>query len=121
MSNHCTASVDLSVVYATEGNRQNRLETSPTLVRICASRSQVLKDKEIVSLWAPSAGKMGQFLSAEERARLSVFSSIVRLNKGEETLADCGLHPACERCGRLFPWNFVARPLTAILVNPAQS
>ena len=33
---------------------------------------------------ASSAGKMRQFLSAEERARLAVLSSIVRLNKGEE-------------------------------------
>jgi len=37
-----------------------------------------------VDPWAPSAGKMRQFLSAEERARLAVLSSIVRLNKGEE-------------------------------------
>src|SRR5450432_2384742 len=34
--------------------------------------------------WAPSAGKMRQLLSEEERARLSVLSSIVRLKKGEE-------------------------------------
>ena len=37
-----------------------------------------------VDPWAPSAGKMRQFLSAEERARLAVLSSIVRLNKGEK-------------------------------------
>src|ERR1035438_3239354 len=37
-----------------------------------------------VDPWAPSAGKMRQFLSAEERTRLAVLSSIVRLNKGEE-------------------------------------
>lgn len=37
-----------------------------------------------VDPWAPSAGKMRQFLSAEERARLAALSSIVRLNKGEE-------------------------------------
>lgn len=37
-----------------------------------------------VDPWAPAAGKMRQFLSAEERARLAVLSSIVRLNKGEE-------------------------------------
>jgi CRP-like cAMP-binding protein len=37
-----------------------------------------------VDPWAPSAGKMRQFLGAEERARLTVLSSIVRLNKGEE-------------------------------------
>jgi hypothetical protein len=37
-----------------------------------------------VDPWAPSAGKMRQFLSAEERARLAVLSSIVRLNKSEE-------------------------------------
>jgi hypothetical protein len=37
-----------------------------------------------VDPWAPSAGKMRQFLSAEERVRLAVLSSIVRLNKGEE-------------------------------------
>jgi len=37
-----------------------------------------------VDPWAPSGGKMGQPLSAEERARLAVFSSIVRLNKGEK-------------------------------------
>ncbi len=37
-----------------------------------------------VDPWAPSAGKMRQYLSAEERARLAVLSSIVRLNKGEE-------------------------------------
>lgn len=37
-----------------------------------------------VDPWAPSAGKMRQFLSAEERARLAVLASIVRLNKGEE-------------------------------------
>lgn len=36
-----------------------------------------------VDPWAPSAGKMRQFLSPEERARLAVLSSIVRLNKGE--------------------------------------
>lgn len=37
-----------------------------------------------VDPWAASAGKMHQFLSPEERSRLAVFSSIVRLNKGEE-------------------------------------
>jgi CRP-like cAMP-binding protein len=37
-----------------------------------------------VDPWAPSAGKMCQLLSEEERARLSVLSSIVRLKKGEE-------------------------------------
>ena len=37
-----------------------------------------------VDPWAASAGKMRQFLSAEERARLAVLASIVRLNKGEE-------------------------------------
>jgi CRP-like cAMP-binding protein len=37
-----------------------------------------------VDPWAPSAGKMRQFLSAEERARLAVLASIVRLNKDEE-------------------------------------
>ena len=34
--------------------------------------------------WAPSAGKTRQLLSAEERARLAVLSSIVRFHKGEE-------------------------------------
>src|SRR5450631_3377004 len=34
--------------------------------------------------WAASAGKMRQLLSGEERARLAVLASIVRLNKGEE-------------------------------------
>ncbi len=34
--------------------------------------------------WAPSGGKMRQLLSEEERARLAVLSSIVRLNKGEK-------------------------------------
>lgn len=37
-----------------------------------------------VDPWAPSAGKMRQLLSEEERARLAVLASIVRLNKGEE-------------------------------------
>src|SRR5664279_6530252 len=37
-----------------------------------------------VDPWAPSAGKMRQLLSSEERARLAVLSSIVRFNKGEE-------------------------------------
>jgi CRP/FNR family transcriptional regulator len=37
-----------------------------------------------VDPWAPSGGKMRQLLSAEERARLAVLSSIVRLNKGEK-------------------------------------
>ena len=37
-----------------------------------------------VDPWAPSGGKMRQLLSAEERARLTVLSSIVRLNKGEK-------------------------------------
>ncbi|SDT56840.1 transcriptional regulator, Crp/Fnr family [Bradyrhizobium canariense] len=34
--------------------------------------------------WAPSAGKMHQLLSEEERARLAVLASIVRFDKGEE-------------------------------------
>ena len=33
--------------------------------------------------WAPSAGRMHQLLSDEERARLAVMSSIVRFKKGE--------------------------------------
>jgi len=37
-----------------------------------------------VDPWAPSAGKMRQLLSEEERARLAVLASIVRFNKGEE-------------------------------------
>jgi len=37
-----------------------------------------------VDPWASSAGKTRQFLSAEDRARLAVLSSIVRLNKGQE-------------------------------------
>ena len=37
-----------------------------------------------VDPWAPSAGKMRQLLSEEERARLAVLASIVRLNKDEE-------------------------------------
>lgn len=37
-----------------------------------------------VDPWASTAGKVRQLLSEEERARLSVLSSIVRLNKGEE-------------------------------------
>src|SRR5664279_2900537 len=41
-----------------------------------------------VDPWAPSAGKMRQFLSAEERARLAVLSSIVRLNKGEKIYSE---------------------------------
>jgi CRP-like cAMP-binding protein len=37
-----------------------------------------------VDPWAPSAEKMRQLLSDEERARLAVLASIVRFNKGEE-------------------------------------
>jgi CRP-like cAMP-binding protein len=37
-----------------------------------------------VDPWAPSAGKMRQLLSSEERARLAVISSIARFKKGEE-------------------------------------
>jgi CRP-like cAMP-binding protein len=37
-----------------------------------------------VDPWAPSAGKMRQLLSDEERARLAVIASIVRFNKGEK-------------------------------------
>jgi CRP/FNR family transcriptional regulator len=37
-----------------------------------------------VDPWAPSAGKMRQLLSDEERARLAVLATIVRFNKGEE-------------------------------------
>ena len=41
-----------------------------------------------VDPWAPSAGKMRQLLSEEERARLAVLASIVRLNKGEEIYSE---------------------------------
>ncbi len=37
-----------------------------------------------VDPWAPSAGKMRQLLSEEERTRLAVLASIVQFNKGEE-------------------------------------
>ena len=33
--------------------------------------------------WAPSAGRMRQLLTDEERARLAVMSSVVRFKKGE--------------------------------------
>jgi hypothetical protein len=49
-----------------------------------------------VDPWAPSAGKMRQFLSAEERARLAALSSIVRLNKGEEIYRE-GQHNSVTR------------------------
>jgi CRP-like cAMP-binding protein len=41
-----------------------------------------------VDPWTPSAGKMRQLLSEEERARLAVLASIVRLNKGEEIYSE---------------------------------
>src|SRR5476649_1591070 len=41
-----------------------------------------------VDPWAPSAGKMRQLLSDEERARLAVLASIVRFNKGEEIFGE---------------------------------
>ena len=41
-----------------------------------------------VDPWTPSTGKMRQLLSEEERARLAVLASIVRLNKGEEIYSE---------------------------------
>jgi hypothetical protein len=38
--------------------------------------------------WAPSAGRMHQLLTDEERARLAVMSSIVRFKKGENYLRE---------------------------------